>query len=158
MRETMEKQYQPTGNEQEIQFFCFYLGDTLCGLEIDRVQVVASDFNLTEVPLSDEYILGIMNIRGQIITVIDLRKKMGMAPIEMKRQIHAIIVQSQNEYVGFAVEKVSDVIVGRKLEISALPSDVKGLQGKFFYGMVHTKDNELIFLLDIDKVLGNETE
>ena len=142
--------------DQELQFSCFYLGDTLYGYDIELVQEINDEFNLTEVPLSREYVLGIMNLRGQIITVIDQQRKIGLPATEIKRSSRVMILKSKNEYIGLLVDRIGEVITCRRSDIAKPPSNVNGIQGKLFKGVVHTPQNELLALLDVEAVLEEE--
>lgn len=143
-------------NDQELQFSCFYLGDTLCGYDIDLVQEVNDEPNWTKVPLSPDYVLGIMNLRGQIITVIDQQQKIGLAASTIGKSSRVIIIKSKEEYIGLLVDRIAEVVSCQQKEINKPPSNVNGVQGKLFKGIVHTKTNELLALLDLDAVLEDE--
>ena len=145
-----------TDLDEELQYSCFYLGDTLCGFDIGLVQEVNDDFSITKVPLSPEYVLGIMNLRGQIITVIDQSIKMGLQPCKIAKSSRVIIVKSRNEFIGLLVDRVGEVIKTNRKNIAKPPSNLKGVQGKFFTGIIHTESKELLGLLDIDTLLDDE--
>ncbi|MBU2515655.1 chemotaxis protein CheW [bacterium] len=143
-------------SEKELQFSCFYLEDTLYGLDIELIQEVNDDLNLTNVPLSRESIAGIMNLRGQIITVIDLRKQLGLPTIGLTKRSRVIIIKSQNEFIGLLIDRIAEVITCQKKEISKPPSNINGIQGRCFEGVFHTRNNELLAVLDLDMVLEEE--
>ena len=142
--------------DEEVQFACFYLGDTLCGFDIELVQEVNDEFNITPVPLSPNYVLGIMNLRGQIITVVDQNIKMGLQPCQIEKTSRVIIVKSNSEYIGLLVDRVAEVVKTTRKSIAKPPSNLKGVQGKFFKGIIHTESKELLGLLDIDILLDEE--
>lgn len=142
--------------EKEHQFSCFYLGDTLYGYDIDLVQEINDQLDLTRVPLAPDYVLGIMNLRGQIITVIDQQKKIGLKSSQITSKSRVLIIKSGTEYIGLLADRIAEVITCTEKEIAKPPSNVNGIQGKLFKGIVHTKRNELLALLDIDAVLDDE--
>lgn len=144
-------------DEQELQFSCFYLGDTLYGYDIDLVQEVNDEPDWTKVPLSPDYVLGIMNLRGQIITVIDQQKKIGLATSRIGKSSRVIIIKSKEEYIGLLVDRIAEVVSCQRKAITKPPSNINGVQGKLFKGIVHTENNELLALLDIDAVLEDES-
>lgn len=152
----MAKHDKQNDGNQEIQFSCFYLEDTLYGLDIELIQEINDELNLTRVPLSQEAITGIMNLRGQIITVIDLRKQLGLAKAEPTEKSRVIIIQSRNEYIGLLVDRIAEVITCQKKEIAKPPSNINGIHGRWFKGVLHTKKNELLAILDIEMVLDEE--
>lgn len=145
-----------TADDTERQFSCFYLGDTLYGYDIDLVQEVNDELNLTKVPLAPVYVLGIMNLRGQIITVIDQPKKLGLPPAVITKKSRVMIIKSRSEFIGLLVDRIAEVVSCKQREIAKPPANVHGLQGKLFKGVVHTRQNELLALLDIDVVLSDD--
>nr|MBF0222296.1 purine-binding chemotaxis protein CheW [Desulfobulbaceae bacterium] len=154
--ETDNRQISKDG--EAIQLSCFYLKDTLCGLNINIVQEINQDLQITKVPLAPDYVVGIMNLRGQIVTVIDQSRKIGFEPSTITDESRVIIVTSQGEHIGLLVDSVSEVLTAPKKEIADPPSNIKGVQGRFFKGVVHTAKNEILALLDVDVVLADEQE
>ena len=145
--------------EQEdlLQFSSFYLDDTLCGINIKQVQEINDNLNVTKVPLSPEYVMGIMNLRGQIVTIINLGMKIGLAPSVIGPKSRVVITRSKGEHIGLLVDKVTEVITISPQEIASSPANIKGAQGKFFEGIMHTRDNELMALLNLEVVLDDES-
>jgi len=139
-----------------IQLSCFYLDDTLFGVDINLVQEINEDLTITRVPTSPDYVLGIMNLRGQIVTVIDQAKKIGFNSPGITNDSRVIIVKSQNESIGLLVDRVTEVITVSKGAIDASPSNIKGVHGKFFQGVIQTESHELLALLDVETVLDEE--
>jgi len=140
--------------DEEIQFSCFYLGETLCGLDIRLVQEINDEFQITPVPLAPAFVVGILNLRGQIITVIDQRKKIGLGESVIDAKSRIIIVRSARDYVGLLVDGLGEVVTARKKQIVKPPSNVNGIQGSFFTGVIHTANNELLGLLNLDLLLS----
>lgn len=146
----------PVLDDEEIQFSCFYLGESLCGIDIRLVQEINDDINVTSVPLSPEFVVGILNLRGQIITVIDQRRKIGLGISEIAESSRIVIVKSAREYVGLLVDRLSEVVTVSRKQIAKPPSNVNGIQGTYFYGVVHTKTNELLGLLNLETLLNEQ--
>ncbi len=146
-------------SEQEdlLQFSSFYLDDTLCGINIKQVQEINDDLNVTKVPLSPEYVMGIMNLRGQIVTIINLSMKIGLIPSKIGPKSRVVITSSKGEHIGLLVDKVTEVITISPEQIANSPANIKGAQGKFFEGIMHTTDNELMALLNLEVVLDDES-
>ena len=154
----METDKQQANMEGEtIQLSCFYLEDTLCGLDINIVQEINQDLQITKVPMSSDYVVGIMNLRGQIVTVIDQCRKIGFKPSTITDESRVIIVNSQKEHIGLLVDRVTEVLTTPVKEITDPPSNIKGVQGRFFKGVVHTKNNEILALLDVEAVLAEDS-
>jgi purine-binding chemotaxis protein CheW len=145
-----------TDEEELLQISCFYLDKTLFGVDINLVQEINEVVNITQVPLSPDYVLGIMNLRGQIVTVIDQCRKLGFNPSGIRDNSRVIIVKSQSECIGLLVDKITEVITVNRNRISTPPSNIKGVQGRFFQGVIQTDRQELLALLDVETVLEDE--
>ncbi len=145
------QQTEPSGSE----FSTFSLGGALFGINILTIQEINKHMNTTKVPQSSDHIEGILNLRGRIVTIVDLGKKLGLCPVERDKDTRNIIVRSQEEYIGLMVDGIRDVIPADPEQIELPPSNVGGVKGKFFKGVLKT-DNQLIGILDIDEVLKEE--
>ena len=138
-----------------VELASFYVGEALCGMDILKVQEINKLIEMTRVPQAPEYVLGILNLRGEIITIVDLGKKLGLKSTEMSHKTRNIIVNSNGEHIGLMVEQISDVVQARFERIEAPPANIGGVQGKYFTGVLKTKDR-LIGILDVEKVLEEE--
>ncbi|MFO8031228.1 MAG: chemotaxis protein CheW [Desulfohalobiaceae bacterium] len=132
-----------------IQLSCFYISNVLCGVDINSVQEINKNLDLTTVPLAQEYVLGIKNLRGQIVTVIDPGRKLQLRPAAISSQSRIIIIRWNEEYVGLMADSITDVLAAQISEIVPPPSNIKGAKGKFFQG-VYKAGQELVGILDID--------
>ncbi len=109
-------------------------------------------FEITKVPQSSDYVKGILNLRGRIVTIIDLGKKLGLDPINKNHDNRNIIVNSEDEHIGLLVDSISDVAIAKKEDIEPAPSNIGGVKGNYFQGVLKT-ETQLIGILDIDEVL-----
>ena len=130
----------------------FYVGKALCGIDILSIQEINKHFDVTTVPQSPNYVVGVLNLRGRIVTILDLGKKLGLSQIESNKKNRNIIVRSQDELIGLMVDSISDVVTAEQDRIEPAPSNISGLKGKFFKGVMKTQ-NALIGILDIEEVL-----
>jgi purine-binding chemotaxis protein CheW len=146
----MEKQ-----SNRTVELATFYIGEALCGMDILKVQEINKLMNRTKVPQAPSYVTGILNLRGQIVTVIDLGKKLGLESKKLNESARNIIVNSDNEYVGLLVSRISDVIEADWEKVEKPPANIGGVQGVYFKGVYKTKDR-LIGILDVDRVLAEE--
>ena len=141
------------GNGKAVELATFYVGEALCGMDILRIQEINKLLEMTPVPQAHEYVRGIQNLRGQIVTVIDLCRKLGLPSVEVDREeCRNIIVNSGHEYIGLLVERISDVVRADTDSIQAPPANIGGVQGKYFEGVYKT-DNNLIGILNAEEVL-----
>lgn len=137
----------------------FYVGDALCGMDILKIQEINKMIEMTKVPQSPDYVLGILNLRGQIVTIIDLGKKLGLNSTAMGNKTRNIIVNSQGEYIGLLVDSISDVMQADGESIDSPPANIGHIQGNFFAGVYKT-ENQLVGVLNVEKVLdaGSSSE
>ncbi len=140
---------------QSVELATFYVGEALCGMDILNVQEINKLMDMTKVPQSPEYVTGILNLRGQIVTVIDLGKKLGLTSTDLNDATRNIIVNAENEYIGLLVSRISDVVEAKWDKVEEPPANIGGVQGAYFKGVFKTK-NRLIGILDVTKVLAEE--
>ncbi|WP_300464297.1 chemotaxis protein CheW [Desulfobacula sp.] len=135
-----------------LEFSTFYVGGALCGINILNIQEINKHFEITQVPQAPDYIQGILNLRGRIVTIIDLGKKLGLAPVKQTKDNRNIIVSSEDEHIGLLVDAISDVVRAGNTDIEPVPSNIGGVNRKYFQGVLKT-EKRLIGILDIDEVL-----
>lgn len=138
-----------------VELATFYVGEALCGMDILKIQEINKLMEMTTVPQAPDYVMGILNLRGQIVTIIDLGKRLGLSSIAIDDFSRNIIVNSQNEHVGLLVSKIGDVITADWDKVESPPANIGGIQGVFFKGVFKT-ENHLIGILDAEKVLVEE--
>jgi len=139
-------------SSQDLEFSTFYVGGALCGINILNIQEINKHFEITRVPQASDYVEGILNLRGRIVTIIDLGKKLGLDPVNKGKDNRNIIVNSEDEHIGLLVDGISDVVIAKQEDIEPAPSNIGGMKGKFFQGVLKT-EKQLIGILDIDEVL-----
>jgi purine-binding chemotaxis protein CheW len=142
-----------TSNDQ-VQFATFYVGELLMGVDIRLVQEINRQLEMTPVPNAPCHVRGVINLRGEVATVIDLRTVLGLPPAEQTRDTRNLIVHSQGEAIGLLVDRISDILTIHPDQISESPSNVDGVDGKFFLG-VHTLEKDICVLLDVEQVLAD---
>ena len=152
MSKVAETKMVETGQDL-FQICSFNIGEALCGIDINQVQEISKDMEITEVPLSPEYVFGIKNLRGGIVSVIDLGEKIGMDKSRVDKSSRIVIVNWKDEYIGLVVDKIENILVADRNRLEEPPSNVKGMQGKYFQGVINT-DHGLIALMNIDEVLS----
>ncbi len=137
------------------QYLTFTLGQEEYGVEILKVQEIRGYSAVTPIPNTPGYIKGVMNLRGTIIPVVDLRAKLGLAEAEYNQFTVIIVVMVGTKVMGLIVDSVSDVLNIPKADIQAAPDFGSDVEARFIQGMAKAGE-KLVVLLDIDKVL-NET-
>ena len=147
----------PKSTKNVIELATFYVGDALCGMDILNVQEINKLMEMTKVPQAPDYVTGILNLRGQIVTIIDLGQKLGLGSAEISTESRNIIINAPGEHVGMLVTRISDVVMADPDKIEPPPANMKGIQGDFFTGVYKT-ENKLIGVLDVKEVLRIETD
>jgi purine-binding chemotaxis protein CheW len=137
-----------------VQFATFYVGELLLGVDIRLVQEINRQLEMTPVPNAPRHVRGVINLRGEVATVIDLRTVLGLPPAQQTRDTRNLIVHSQGEAIGLLVDRISDILTIHPDQINEQPSNVDGVDGKFFLG-VHTLENDICVLLDVEEVLAD---
>ncbi|MDR2549341.1 MAG: chemotaxis protein CheW [Desulfobulbus sp.] len=140
-----------------IELATFYVGHALCGMDILKIQEINKLMEMTKVPQAPDYMVGILNLRGQIVTIIDLGQKLGLGRVEISNDSRNIIINAPGEHVGLLVSKISDVIMADPDRIEPAPANMSGIQGSFFTGVYKT-ENKLIGILDVKEVLRLESD
>jgi len=140
---------------KNIELATFYVGKALCGMDILQIKEINKLMDRTTVPQAPDYVLGILNLRGQIVTIIDLAKKLGLGTDEKLVDPRNIIVNSHDGSAGILVSRIGDVYEMPADKMEKPPANMHGIQGAYFAGAFKT-DTVLIGVLDIDKVLSLE--
>jgi purine-binding chemotaxis protein CheW len=139
----------------ESEYASFYVAEALMGIPIGQVEEINHNLDLTPVPHAPAWVCGVMNLRGAVVTVIDLRVVLGLEPTVITRKTCNVVVRSGTEQIGLLADRVADVVRARRSEIEAPPANVVGSDGRFFRG-VYQLERELLVLLDIDAVLAGD--
>jgi purine-binding chemotaxis protein CheW len=142
------------GTTAELQFATFYVGHMLLGVDIKVVQEINRQSEITQVPHAPEYVRGVINLRGEVATVVDLRTILGLPKSNSNQQTRNLIVHHQGEAIGLLVDQISDILTLRDDEINPPPTNVDGVDGRLMSG-VCTLESEIVVLLDIDEVLSD---
>jgi len=149
------------GDSNDNKFLSYCLGNEEYGVEILRVREIIGIIDITPLPQTPDYVKGVINLRGKIIPVIELRSKFGMPSVEYNEETCIIVVEvadangSDQFQMGVVVDTVSEVLDIAKDQIEPAPRFGCSLNTDYILGMGKTK-NKVIILLDIDKVLTQE--
>lgn len=139
------------------KYLTFHLAEEEYGLEILKVQEIIEMLEITRVPRVHNYVRGVINLRGKVIPIVDLRLKFGMAAQETSRKTCIIVVRVQSGdtsmIMGIIVDEVSEVVEISAGEIESAPAFGAQMDTSFILGMAKAKDAVKI-LLDIDRVLS----
>ncbi len=137
------------------KFLTFVLGDEVYGIEILRVREIIGLMDITTVPQTPDHMKGVINLRGKVIPVIDLRLKFAMQEEEHTQETCVVVVEFNSTSIGLIVDSVSEVSDINSEEIEDSPSFGQGIDTNFITGLGKVKE-KIIILLDIERVLSSE--
>ena len=138
------------------QFCTFYLGRRLLGVDVLKIQEVIRFQELTEVPLAPPVIRGLLNLRGSIVSTIDLRRRFGMEPLTGASLPANVILQTGASLVSLMVDRIGDVVEVDPAQFEPLPDNLRRDEGNLIEG-VYKLPGELLLILDVERVLELES-
>ena len=138
-----------------IQWVTFHLESEKYGIKVMQVQEVLRMTEIAPVPGAPHYVLGIINLRGNVVTVIDTRRRFGLSDVENDDETRIVIVESNNNVVGILVDSVAEVVDLKVSEIETAPNVGNDESSKYIQG-VSSRENELLILVDVNKLLSDE--
>lgn len=145
-----------TGREEGIlQLVTFHLGGEEFAMDILKVQEINRMVNITQVPKTPFYVEGVINLRGKVIPVIDLRKRFGLEECEKTQNSRIIVIEVAGNTVGLIVDSVSEVLRLPSKTVEPPPPLVTGVDSEYIMGVGKVEDR-LLILLDMNKVFGAE--
>ena len=146
----------------EEQYLTFKVGSEIYGLRLHQAKEIIKPPKVTNVPNTEEYILGVINLRGQVIPVINLKNKLGLkeefqidTDAESSKKI--VVINIKDMLIGLFVDGVNEVINLSTDEIEGVSDNRSGIREEFIQGVSSFEDS-LIIVLDIDNLLFDEKE
>ncbi len=140
------------GRRRGGKYLTFFLGEEEYGIEILRVNEIIGMLPITPIPQTDPWVRGVVNLRGKVIPVLDLRLKLGMEPAEETEETCIIVVQMQGTLIGVIVDKVSEVLDIDEAQVEDPPALGMGVETDLLLG-IGKAEGKVKLLLDIDRVL-----
>lgn len=139
-------------SKELLQLVTFRLGNEEFSLDILRVQEIIRHMELTRVPRTPDFVDGVINLRGRVIPVLDLRKRFGLPSDEKTNETRIIVVDVDSKTVGLKVDAVSEVLRLPADTVEPAPAIVTGAESDYIKG-VGKLDGRLLILLDVEKIL-----
>ena len=146
---------QKNESSELLQLVSFLIGNEEFGVDILFVQEINRMIQITKVPNSPDFVDGVINLRGRVIPVIDLRSKLGMEKKEHDKNTRIIVVEVAGKTVGFIVDAVNEVLRIPKSITEAPPELVSGVNSEYIKAVGKLEDR-LLILLDLEKVLTSD--
>jgi len=141
--------------DEIIQWVTFRLDNEKYGIRVMQVQEVLRMTEIAPVPGAPDYVLGIINLRGNVVTVIDSRKRFGLSEAEADDSTRIVIIEAEKHVVGILVDSVAEVVDLQTSEIDAAPNVGNDDSSKYIQG-VSSRDKELLILVDVNKLLSDD--
>ncbi|MCB1773450.1 MAG: purine-binding chemotaxis protein CheW [Gammaproteobacteria bacterium] len=138
-----------------IQLVTFRLKDETYGINVMQVQEVLRVTEIAPVPGAPGYVLGIINLRGNVVTVIDTRTRFGLPTTERDDSSRIVIIESEQQVVGILVDSVAEVVELRQSEIDSAPNIGNEESSRYIQG-VASRDADLLIVVDLNKLLSDE--
>src|SRR5260370_230125 len=135
---------------QTSQFCTFYLDKLLFGVELKGVQEVIRSLDMTKVRLSPEVVSGLINLRGQIVTAVDLRRRLQLEPRPSGMLAMNVVVRSDDGAVSLLVDEIGDVVEVEETTFESPPETLRGSVRTMILG-IHKLNDRLMHVLDIEK-------
>ncbi|WP_353232234.1 chemotaxis protein CheW [Pseudomonas helleri] len=150
------KQSAALGSEDPIlQWVTFKLDNETYGINVMQVQEVLRYTEIAPVPGAPAYVLGIINLRGNVVTVIDTRQRFGLYNADITDNSGIVIIEADKQVVGILVDSVAEVVYLRQSEIETAPNVGNDESAKFIQGVCN-KNGELLILVELDKMMSEE--
>jgi purine-binding chemotaxis protein CheW len=153
IQDSKTKAHAGVGGDELLQLVSFEIGDEEFGVDILKVQEINRMLEVTRVPNAPEYVDGVINLRGKVIPIIDLRRRFGMARKEHDKNTRIVVVELSGKVVGFVVDAVSEVLRIPRSVTEPPPSLVAGIEAEYITAVGKLEDR-LLILLDLEKVLA----
>ncbi|GAP76135.1 MULTISPECIES: chemotaxis protein CheW [Pseudoalteromonas] len=142
-------------SDEVLQWVTFRLEEETYGINVMQVQEVLRYTEIAPVPGAPSYVLGIINLRGNVVTVIDTRSRFGLVDAEVTDNSRIVIIEAEKQVIGILVDSVAEVVYLRSSEIDSAPNIGTEESAKFIQG-VSNRDGELLILVDLNKLLSDE--
>ena len=142
-------------SDEVLQWVTFRLANETYGINVMQVQEVLRYSDIAPVPGAPSYVLGIINLRGNVVTVIDTCQRFGLPPIELTDSTRVIVIETNQQVIGILVDAVAEVVYLKRSDIDSTPNVGNEESAKFIQGVTH-REGELLILVDLNKLLGEE--
>lgn len=137
------------------EYLTFVLGSEEYGLDILKVQEIRGYDAVTQIANTPEFIKGVVNLRGKIVPIVDLRIKFDLGKVEYNEFTVVIILNLGGRVVGIVVDGVSDVMALKEEQMRDVPSLVTNIDTKYIVGLA-TVEEQMLILVDIEKLMSSE--
>ncbi len=138
--------------DHKFQYVTFRIAHNLIGINIKDIREIVPYIKITEIQQADEFVLGLINLRGQILTIFDVGVLLGLEKRVVHAESHIIVFKHKD--VGFIVDQIGDVIGTDKKNIESIPANIEPAAKKYMESIINLPE-EILMILDAEKVLLN---
>jgi purine-binding chemotaxis protein CheW len=131
---------------QVCEWIVLEVGNIRCGIPITRIQEINKQLDMTPVHHAPAYVRGVINLRGQIVTVVDLRVKFDLPPLDLDEERCIVVVRWSGESIGLLADRIQDIVVADAADILDPPANIRGVTGAFFSGIYPMEQGLVAFL------------
>ncbi len=139
-------------NDQSKELTIFQVADILCAIDITEIKEIVKQLDISRVMNANDFIRGVASLRGEILSVIDVRVKFGLDPIPLNEDMRIIVINFQGENTGLLVDKIHDVEMVNNSSLEPLTSNISGVNREYFSG-IYKMDKKLAAVLNTNELL-----
>lgn len=147
----------PAETTSSQQYATFHVGNLLLAIDIDLVQEINRHLEITEVPHAPESVRGVINLRGDVVTIVDMRTILGLPRTDVTPNCRNVVIHFEGELVGLLVDQISDILTLQSEQIAPPPANIEGIEGRFSRG-VYPTDSGIAILLDVVEALNSSRQ
>tara|TARA_R110001583_G_scaffold26571_3_gene95745 strand:+ start:15720 stop:16208 length:489 start_codon:yes stop_codon:yes gene_type:complete len=151
-----DSKHSENGSDDEVfQRVTFQLESETYGINVMQVQEILRYSEIAAVPGAPDYVLGIINLRGNVVTVIDTRSRFGLMPADITDNSRIVIIEAEKQVIGILVDSVAEVVYLKKSEMEVAPHVGTEESSQFIQGVTN-RDDGLLILVDLNKLLSDD--
>lgn len=152
-----EKDIEGKNSERSDKFLTFKLGDEEFGADVMQIKEISKMKEITRVPTAPSFIKGVINLRGSVTPVFELREKLGMKTKATESENKIVIAEQNEQFIGMIVEQITDVLEIPNENIDSTPDLIaEKVSREYLKGVGKVGEDRLVVILDLEKVLSEE--
>ncbi|AGH82032.1 purine-binding chemotaxis protein CheW [Psychromonas sp. CNPT3] len=144
-----------SSDDEIFQRVTFQLENETYGINVMQVQEILRYTEIAAVPGAPDYVLGIINLRGNVVTVIDTRARFGLMPVDTTDNTRIVIIEAEKQVIGILVDSVAEVVYLKKSDMEVAPHVGTAESSQFIQGVTNREDG-LLILVDLNKLLSED--
>ena len=143
-------------SNEAMQFLSFTVNNETYGVDIVSILEIRGWVDIMPLPKTPDYMIGVLNLRGIVVPIFDLRSRFGLGTTEVKSTNVVIVLSIHGRKFGILVDTVSDIITLEQSQISASPDVQPSLEDRFFKGIITSDNGDMVILLNVEALFSKE--